>query len=162
MAAKLTKLLKLIMEGNDAYGHSLGDWIHSIHTIIIPYDLELSDHHLLYIAERSYDPSQYEGDRKAFCIVSTFGLERKQTTDDDYEQGFKWRVKEGFKRPDFDLEMQIRPSTILPNASVRAARVYACSLHMSAWCLMCEFMSSCDNAEKFIRQVFHRNHEPPK
>ncbi|OMO80394.1 hypothetical protein CCACVL1_12992 [Corchorus capsularis] len=52
MAAKLTMLLKHIMEGNDPYGHSLWDWRQSIHTIVIPFDLELSDDHLLYIAER--------------------------------------------------------------------------------------------------------------
>ncbi|OMP04620.1 hypothetical protein COLO4_09460 [Corchorus olitorius] len=98
MAAKLTKLLKLIMEGNDAYGHSLGDWSHSIHTIIIPYDLELSDDHLLYIAERAPGLKHLslldKGDREEYCMKSTFGLERKQTTDDDYKQGFKWCVKD--------------------------------------------------------------------
>lgn len=49
---ELMKLLESIFFGKDAFGISLEHWRLSIKSILIPKYLEISDHHLLYIAER--------------------------------------------------------------------------------------------------------------
>ncbi|KAH9615516.1 hypothetical protein KSS87_011821 [Heliosperma pusillum] len=52
MAATLMRKLKRIMYGEGIY-NSTNTWRSTIETIILPYDLEISDAHLLYIAERT-------------------------------------------------------------------------------------------------------------
>lgn len=50
MSSILSTLLRRIMSGNDAYGRSLDEWRMSVHTLIVPYDLPISDTHLLHLA----------------------------------------------------------------------------------------------------------------
>lgn len=52
MSRNLSRLLWRMMTGNDAYGRSLEDWRLSVRALIIPYDLPISDMHLVYIAKR--------------------------------------------------------------------------------------------------------------
>ncbi|KAJ0101963.1 hypothetical protein Patl1_04525 [Pistacia atlantica] len=50
---KLMKLLESILYGKDVFGISLEHWRLSIRSLFIPKDLEISNQHLLYIAERT-------------------------------------------------------------------------------------------------------------
>lgn len=51
---KLMKLLESILYGKDVFGISLEHWRLSIRSLFIPEDLEISNQHLLYIAERYF------------------------------------------------------------------------------------------------------------
>ncbi|KAK9681881.1 hypothetical protein RND81_10G034600 [Saponaria officinalis] len=53
MAVTLMRKLRRILEGEIPYSSSLQGWRVSLTTIIVPYDLEISDRHLFYIAERT-------------------------------------------------------------------------------------------------------------
>ena len=47
MATSLLRKLRRIMEGQDMQG-----WTDTIHTIILPYDLEILDKHLFFISKK--------------------------------------------------------------------------------------------------------------
>ncbi|KAK1583685.1 hypothetical protein Q3G72_026107 [Acer saccharum] len=50
---KLMDMLKSILEDNDYYGIYLANWRLSIQTVKIPENIQISDEHLIYIAERT-------------------------------------------------------------------------------------------------------------
>ncbi|KAK3199238.1 hypothetical protein Dsin_022653 [Dipteronia sinensis] len=52
-AIRLMKFLESIMQSNDGYGVSLQLWKSSIQIFFVPRDLQISDKHLLYMAERT-------------------------------------------------------------------------------------------------------------
>lgn len=53
MAIKVMRRLQCIMEGDNIFGYPLQSWRLSVHTIILPNDLQILDTHLLYIAQRT-------------------------------------------------------------------------------------------------------------
>ncbi|KAK2639246.1 hypothetical protein Ddye_027041 [Dipteronia dyeriana] len=52
VTTNLMKLLKSLLEGDEACGYSLEHWRSSIRHIWIPIHLQISNEHLVYIAER--------------------------------------------------------------------------------------------------------------
>lgn len=57
LGVKMMVLLKSIMEGSDAHGRPLEWWRNSILKFFVPHTLNISDIHLLYVAERYFQKS---------------------------------------------------------------------------------------------------------